>query len=60
MHYFDSGTEMPIIDQNVVSGMNLQEVGCVNMQGVTGAPVLAKLVVLPMRLRMVENRLGNK
>lgn len=55
----DSGTEMPVVSKKVLSGLSFQEVGSISVQGVTGAPVLAKLIVLHMRLHIPKNNFGN-
>lgn len=54
----DSGTEFPVVSRQLLEGMETQETGSINIQGVTGEPVAAKVIILYMRLLAQNNEVG--
>src|SRR6218665_2608943 len=46
----DSGAEIPVISEELIEGMNLEQVGEVSLQGVAGKAIPAKLVKVDMRI----------
>src|SRR6218665_3417468 len=46
----DSGAEVPVISEELIAGMNLQQVGEASLQGVTGEAIPAKLVKFGVRI----------
>jgi len=46
----DSGAEIPVISEELIEGMNLEQVGEVSVQGVAGEAIPAKLVKVDVRL----------
>src|SRR6218665_3256965 len=45
-----SGAEIPVISEELIEGMNLEQVGEVSLQGVAGEAIPAKLVKVDVRL----------
>src|SRR6218665_2077537 len=46
----DSGAEIPVISEELIEGMNLEQVGVVSLQGVAGKAIPAKLVKVDVRI----------
>ena len=46
----DSGAEIPVISEELIEGMNLEQVGEVSLQCVAGEAIPAKLVKVDVRL----------
>src|SRR5688572_10771461 len=46
----DSGTEIPVISEELLEGMKVEQIGKVNLQCVTGDAIPAKLVKVDVRL----------
>src|SRR6218665_2463977 len=46
----DSGAEIPVISEELIEGMNLEQVGEVSLQCVAGEPITAKLVEVKVRI----------
>src|SRR6218665_3279967 len=46
----DSGAEIPVISEELIEGMNLEQVGEVSIQGVAGEVIPAKLVKVDVRI----------
>src|SRR6218665_2495310 len=46
----DSGAEIPVISEELIEGMNLEQVGEVSIQGVAGEAIPAKLVKVDVRI----------
>src|SRR6218665_413328 len=46
----DSGAEIPVISEELIEDMNLEQVGEVNLQGVAGKAIPAKLVKVDVRI----------
>ena len=51
----DSGAEIPVISEELIEGMNLEQVGKVSLQCVAGEAIPAKLVKVDVRLCEVPN-----
>src|SRR6218665_4175300 len=47
----DSGAEIPVISEELIEGMNLEQVCEASLQGVTGEAIPAKLVKVDVRIR---------
>src|SRR6218665_830834 len=46
----DSGADIPVISEELIEGMNLEQVGEVSLQGVAGKAIPAKLVKVDVRI----------
>src|SRR6218665_150986 len=51
----DSGAEIPVISEELIEGMNLEEVGEVSLQCVAGEAIPFKLVKIDVRLCEMPN-----
>src|SRR6218665_2393167 len=51
----DSGAEIPVISEELIEGMHLEQVGEVSIQGVAGEAIPAKLVKVDVRICETSN-----
>src|SRR6218665_2889601 len=51
----DSGAEIPVISEELIEGINLEQVGEVSLQGVAGEAIPAKLVKVDVRVCETPN-----